>query len=239
MDDVPEFYSGRSMRAMRSWFNSIAQIASMTLVSSVELYSILRDQSKSIELVANACASNRLPPIPNRLPDSRRPIIGYVGAIASWFDWEILIEMARAMPHAIFRLIGPVFADIPSLPSNVKMEGELPHSLALQAICDFDVGLIPFKTNPLTRSVDPIKYYEYRALGRTVVSTPFGEMRKRSSEHGVFIAEKGSDFRQLLENALGGITPLENTRLFKDQNSWSARFDRVSLFEEFDRLKIS
>jgi glycosyltransferase involved in cell wall biosynthesis len=47
----------------------------------------------------------------------------------------------------------------------------------LPAYCkSFDVGLIPFKLNDLTRAVNPIKLREYLAAGLPVVSTPLPEV---------------------------------------------------------------
>ncbi len=52
-------------------------------------------------------------------------------------------------------------------------------------MAEFDVGLIPFKQNALTAAVDPIKYYEYRALALPVISTDFGEMHERGDLPGL------------------------------------------------------
>ena len=47
----------------------------------------------------------------------------------------------------------------------------------LPAYCrQFDVGLIPFKLNELTRAVNPIKLREYLAAGLPVISTPLPEV---------------------------------------------------------------
>ena len=40
----------------------------------------------------------------------------------------------------------------------------------------FDIGLIPFKINPLTEAVNPIKLREYLSAGLPVVSTPMPEV---------------------------------------------------------------
>ena len=115
----------------------------------------------------NACAVNRLPPcrISAVLRDDPRPIIGYVGTIGAWFDWELVIALAKSSPKIEFRLMGPVYVRPPTLPHNVCLEGALPHTEALLAMTQFNAGLIPFVENSLTACVDPIKYYEYRALG--------------------------------------------------------------------------
>ena len=90
---------------------------------------------------------------------------------------------------------------------------------------EFAVGLIPFKRNDLTRFVDPIKYYEYRALGLPVVSSAFGEMTNRRDTPGVFLSENTADIPWLMEQALAFREPLDDTLLFREANSWTKRFE--------------
>ena len=89
----------------------------------------------------------------------------------------------------------------------------------------FDVGLIPFKRTELTAYVDPIKYYEYRAMGLPVLSTDFGEMHFHQREPGVFIADASSVAAQA-DQTLTFVD--EGARAaFVRTNTWEARFDQV------------
>jgi hypothetical protein len=101
------------------------------------------------------------------------------------------------------------------------MEPAVPHALALRAMREFAVGLIPFKVDALTEGVDPIKYYEYRALGLPVVGTPFGELRRKTGDGGLFLtgaSDPLSSVRAALAHRVGdpGIAGPDCT--------WSARF---------------
>ena len=108
-----------------------------------------------------------------------RPRIGYLGAIAPWFDFDLVSVAAAARPQWEFALVGPVLAGagpalarLAALP-NVKVEPAVPHDDVPRVLAGFDVGLIPFKLNALTAGVNPNKMYEYLAAGVPVVSTPF------------------------------------------------------------------
>jgi hypothetical protein len=95
----------------------------------------------------------------------------------------------------------------------------------------FNVGLIPFKETPLTSSVDPIKYYEYRALGLPVVSTAFGEMAFRRGCDDVYVIDRNADITQLVSQALTGCTaPERRAAQFRIDNSWESRFDNAKIF---------
>jgi hypothetical protein len=56
----------------------------------------------------------------------------------------------------------------------------------------FDVGLIPFRLNELTRAVNPIKLREYMSAGLPVVSTALPEVLRYRDF--VSIAENAGDF---------------------------------------------
>ena len=225
MDDFPAFYSGLSRLAMRKREHELVPRVSTVLASSTAIkqrWSALRED---VRLVHNGLDLNVLPPPKLNDATRTRKVLGYVGTIATWFDWEWVIELAKTRPSDLVRLIGPVFSPSPvALPQNIEMLPPCNHQAALVAMQDFDVGLIPFKKNNLTVSVDPIKYYEYRALGLPVISTDFGEMALREGEEGTFISRGVQDVNGLVQNALHYSASLDYLREFAARNSWEARF---------------
>lgn len=107
------------------------------------------------------------------------PRLGFVGLIRDWVDLDLLAEVARARPNWHIVLIGDSTEDLSRYAalSNMHFLGRKPYA-SLPAYCRaFDVGLIPFKLNELTRAVNPIKLREYLAAGLPVVSTPLPEVQ--------------------------------------------------------------
>ncbi|MEX2030787.1 MAG: polysaccharide pyruvyl transferase family protein [Anaerolineales bacterium] len=99
--------------------------------------------------------------------------IGYFGHLSEgWFDWKLLIATAHARPEWLFYVIG--YGEgrrSRRLPANVHLLGRKPqHSLAAYA-ANWDVAIVPFKPGPLSAAADPIKTYEYLAMGLPVVMT--------------------------------------------------------------------
>jgi len=234
MDDFPAFYTGRSQSSTMKCEHQIVQRASTVLTSSTSLRTRLQYMAHDVRLVPNACASNRLPVLTDRKRTSSDStfVIGYVGTMARWFDWKLLAVLAESCPNALFRLIGPIYGGIPvSLPENVQMEPPRPHDEVLKTMAEFDVGLIPFKRTNLTSSVDPIKYYEYRALGLPVVSSAFGEMARRGESDGVFLINRNSAGTDILQRAREFVAPPEMTEQFRLNNSWMKRFDDAKIFQ--------
>ncbi|AAY91311.1 hypothetical protein D3X12_14995 [Pseudomonas protegens] len=228
MDNVPAFYRGWSRRAMHRRQHQTARAVVTALASCTTLQRYWQRQQVDTRLLLNGCASERLPALPlsRRAAHGTRPVFGYIGTLAKWFDWEFVLALAVAFPGAEVRLIGPQHGPSPrALPDNIRCLPALSHEAALQAMAEFDVGLIPFKCNDITRYVDPIKYYEYRALGLPVVSTAFGEMGTRRHLPGVFLSDSLDDISRVIHQALTFTEPLAETLKFREANSWAKRFE--------------
>jgi hypothetical protein len=232
MDDFPLFYTGFSRLSMRWRERKLIGRVSQVLVSSTALKNRLSTVRPDIQLVANGLDASLLP-IPKMVSNTRKKkILGYVGTIGSWFDWEWVIALAKARPADVVRLIGPVFVrSAHSLPENIEMLPTCTHQDALRAMLDFDIGLIPFKINELTFSVDPIKYYEYRALGLPVLSTEFGEMALRNNEEGTFLINSKQEFNNLVQKALSYCPDEKIIQQFKASNAWEVRFEAARIIQ--------
>jgi hypothetical protein len=227
MDDFAGFYRGLSRRAMARRMAAVADCATRIVVSSTALaHSLARYRSK-LSIVRNACATEGLPSPPSFKPGAAtRTVFGYVGAIAHWFDWKLVLGLAKAYPSALVRLIGPLYCPPPApLPGNVELLPACSNEAGLQSMEEFYVGLIPFKQTDLTAAVDPIKYYEYRATGLPVLSTAFGEMVFRRDLPGVFLIDGQQDLPSRVQSALAYRAEAGEVQAFRAQNSWAARFD--------------
>lgn len=228
MDDFPSFHKGMAGRAMSESERQLVSRAGTVWASSRKIHRRLSQQCNDVQLIPNGLDPTLLP-VPRVRGTTSSPLVfGYVGTMADWFDWEIVVALALARPQDQVRLIGPldVRPSMP-LPANIDLRPPLPHALALQAMNTFDVGLIPFKRNLLTDSVDPIKYYEYRALGLPVLSTEFGEMANRQNTPGVFLIKVPSDVSEMALRAVA--EPADPDPAFIHDHSWDAIFDAAEL----------
>ena len=227
MDDFPAFHGGLSGISIAELERHTAAVVDVVQASSSPLQEkFSRMGVQRVHLVRNACDPRSLPAI-KMLADARDPsVIGYVGTLAGWFDWDLLAALARGNPDKRFVLIGPLMTALPAgLPANVELRPACAHPEAMQQMARFGVGLIPFRCNTLTASVDPVKYYEYRALGIPVISTPFGEMPDHAREDpGVFMMDDASDPSALLQQASTSMVQPQWVEEFRAANSWAVRF---------------
>jgi hypothetical protein len=154
-----------------------------------------------------------------------------VGCIADWFDWPLVLRLASSVPEVDVELVGPCITPPPQrLPSNVKVQAGCDHRALHAHLSRFTAGLIPFRGNRLTNSVDPIKYYDYRACGLPVLSTNFGEMSYRQSEESVFFLDGGANLGATVRAAISRSIPSSVTESFRQANSWEERFASASMF---------
>ena len=130
-----------------------------------------------------------------RLRREGKPIAGYYGALARWFDYELLETTARRRPDWNFLLIGPDYDGslrrAPALACpNVAWIGPRPYASLPAYLRVFDVATIPFRLGPITMATSPLKLYEYFAGGRPVVTTPLPECVAHPEVHVVWTADE-------------------------------------------------
>ena len=141
-------------------------------------------------------------PCPADMVNIPRPRLGFFGLIRDWVDLDLLADVARKRPQWHIVLVGGSTVDLTvyrSLP-NMHFIGRKPYA-DLPAYCrHFDVGLIPFKINELTKAVNPIKLREYLAAGLPVVSTPLPEVE--SMDECVHLADTAAAICGKIESCM-------------------------------------
>jgi len=133
----------------------------------------------------------------------RKPIIGYYGALAKWFDFELVIKIARERPDYEILIFGVNYDN--SLHNhcleydNINILSSVNYWVLPRYTYWFQVAMIPFKINDITESTSPIKLFEYMAMGHPIVTTNMRECRKYKS---VLIGIDHEDFINKLDKAL-------------------------------------
>jgi glycosyltransferase involved in cell wall biosynthesis/SAM-dependent methyltransferase len=201
----------------------------LVLTTSSFLYKKARRVTNKTLYIPNAGEFDHFkqPPQNDLLKNIKKPIAGYYGAIADWFDNETIEYVAIRKPDVNFVFIGHTFgSNISTLEklSNVHFLGEKPYRELPLYLYHFDVCLIPFKPTPLIEATHPVKFYEYLASGKPVISTrlselfPFGNLCYLSSDKEEFLIN--------LDRALNENDPQMVSRRieFASKNTWEHRF---------------
>ncbi len=172
-----------------------------------------------------------------------RPVVGYFGAIADWIDLDLVYEVAVKRPQYSFVLIGQVFGrDVARLQAlgNVRLLGNKPYADIPAYLYNFDVCLIPFLLNQVTKATDPVKLYEYLSLGKPVVATAMAELEQ--CRDLLYIAHTAEEFAQHIDSAVEENDPdLVRRRVdFARANTWATRVGKIgeALGEAFPLVSI-
>ncbi|WP_066636815.1 glycosyltransferase [Desulfolucanica intricata] len=170
-----------------------------------------------------------------------KPLIGFVGAITSWLDFELMLKIAEHIKKGTLVLVGPIIESavphelLSKLRNHhrVSFLGSKPYAQVPHFLHQFDVLILPRNYEPHSLASDPLKFYEYLATGKPVVSTALPSV-KRFSEI-VFIADTHEEFLKAIERAQ---RTWSEEKLLKIKNvvkdiSWKKRAEKIiKLFHE-------
>lgn len=123
-------------------------------------------------------------PRPADLPASG-VVLGFLGYVNYHLDVELLVQVAEAFPAVCLAVVGRVptsdtapqgkqrqaLEKLGSLP-NVRILGFKPTHELPRYLQAFDVCLLPFLRNVFNQACDPLKFYQYLAMGKPIVATP-------------------------------------------------------------------
>jgi GT2 family glycosyltransferase/glycosyltransferase involved in cell wall biosynthesis len=244
MDYHPGFLNNE--QAMLDEEEHIIKDADLVLTTSASLSNqigMLRDNT----LIRNACDVSHFMPRPDQPVHriSKRPVIGYFGAIDHWYDIDLVVKAARVFPTWDFVLIGRSHGcDVTTAKSlpNIHLLGELPYADLPKFVHGFDVCMIPFKISDLTLHTNPVKLYEYLAAGKPVVGTAMPEIMI-GAEGLVYVANSHDEFIEKLAQALvdhARPSYVKQRIEYAKQHTWAKRIDLFenALSELFPRVTV-
>lgn len=168
-------------------------------------------------------------PEPTWLAPVDRPRAVYVGGLDERMDVELLTATIDARPGVSFVLVGnghdrEPYVSLGQRP-NVTVHAPVDRGELTALVAACDVGLVPHRRNELTRSMSPLKVYEYLAAGLPVAAVDLEPMR--GVDDRVVLAEPEA-FAPALDKAIALGTMDDSTRRdFIDHNDWTSRHARI------------
>ena len=134
--------------------------------------------------------------------NKKKPIIMYYGALAKWFDYDLIKKLAHTNKYSIV-LFGikydESFDENLSNEKNIYFMGPRDYKVLKEYAKYADVLTIPFVINNITLATSPVKIFEYMALHKPIVTTDMPECRKYKS---VLIGHNHDEFIKKIDEAL-------------------------------------
>jgi len=236
LDDFTGFNT--SNQILNASYKSLMNISDHVITVSKFLYDKAVKENDNVTIIRNGtefhhfnkafCAIGR-----DKVAD-RRPVVGYYGAIAEWFNVDIVTFVAEKRPEWDIVLIGDTtYTDAERLRKhhNIKLMGEKSYQELPNLLSNFDVCMIPFNAETdLIKATNPVKFYEYLSAGKKVVATEIPELEEFRDKL-VYLSNDKQKFLEYLELCINNKDTLEpvNRKLdFAREQDWEKRVKAVS-----------
>ncbi len=181
-NDDPFQFAGVPAWARAYWRRTLDQVDALFVVSEFYRRRLSSEISKPLTLLGNGVEVAHFESpraLPEDLATLPRPLIGYVGLLSHFLDFDALEAIRRARAGGTLVLIGPrspaTDARVRELAARggVAVLGPKPYAEVPAYMQGLDVGLIPFRADdPFVQGINPNKVYQYLAAGLPVVTTP-------------------------------------------------------------------
>ena len=212
----------------------LAGKADRVFATAIGLFDTLSEYNENATMLPNGVnfehfnrAAEKLP-TPDDLKDLPRPIIGFSGMLQECIDYDKIELIAKTCPDWSVVLVG---GNMPGVNLDYLRKYPNIHFLGMKKYDDmpaylsaFDVCLNVFRSGELSKDVSPLKFYEYLASGKPVVTTPQPEQVLGYND-AVYISYGEADFVEKCREALSepDSSKTELRIAYAKACSWDAR----------------
>lgn len=159
-------------------------------------------------------------------------VLGYYGCLAEWFDYDLVLEVARRKPDWCFVLVGYCFdGTVARLREknldNIIVYPAQEYKNLPKFVSAFDIQTIPFVINDITKSTSPVKLFEYMASGKPVITSAIPECMQYES---VVIYKDADEFIEKVEKLMALDRSDEYYSIMEreaKENTWAARTEEI------------
>jgi len=183
-------------------------------------------QNKKVLYLPNAVDSNLFEPRktyeePKDLIKGEKTLLYYGSLWGTWFDWELLKQVADSNEKFSINLIGDyagIIDIVKKMPQNIhflglKKQTDLPKYLYYS-----DYAILPFKTDEIGKYVSPLKLFEYIAMNKPVISTSLDDIVKYDN---VYCSNSSKDWIKWIDEGIQ--FNVEKRNEFVLNNDWYSR----------------
>lgn len=159
---------------------------------------------------------------PKDLVLGEKTLLYYGSLWGSWFDWDLVNNLAKNNPTYSINLIGDysqVF-NKDKCPSNIHFLG-LKKQYELPAYLKYvDFSFIPFKTGDISNSVSPLKVFEYISMYTCVLSTKLPDI---GDYPNCYFGNTCEEWEDIINKNV--VCDKEKADDFINENTWFNRID--------------
>lgn len=179
-----------------------------------------------VHLIRNGCNGKLYPRVAGT--HSGKIYAGYVGTIAEWFDFDLILQSLERIPTLEYYLVGPVLVNNPPVHERIHYLGTIAHKDLFNTIKDMDCLVMPFRLVDVVMAVDPVKLYEYISWQKNIITVDYPEIARFDK-----FVQKYSDVDEYCSmlNNLGNCSEVsysvQDAESFLADNAWKNRVDSI------------
>lgn len=241
IDGINEDLLGEIPKRYLETYKKIMENEEIFVVASANklLDDVKKYRSKNYDLICNGVTIEDFNPKNNKIPkelktikSKYKKIICYYGALASWFDYELVKKCAKKYPDYAFVLIGIDYDKTLEQSGieeykNIIYLGKVDYKELVRYTTNSDLLTIPFLINDITESTSPVKLFEYMASQKPILTTAMPECRKYKS---VMIGEDHDDYIAKIDKAIKKVDDKKYLELeLKEakENTWESKAEKI------------
>ena len=207
------------------------------LAEKISLRTDLETQDKitiinnAISVPENVIQNNSIPiEIEEKLLTLKKlpSVLLYVGAVAEWFDFDLMIEALDKNEKVTLVLIGPSNVKIPEHDKIIHL-GTIERKYIFKFMDLSNALIMPFKINELIKSVNPVKLYEYIYSNKPIIAPLYIE--SKPFEKYVYLYDDKQELFDLITSVENGqlIAKCRNNenKDFVLKNTWHHRVSEI------------
>jgi len=168
-----------------------------------------------------------------RWKGNKKKIIGLIAAMTvlpECYEIQLIIKVAERYPDKQIHIIGPYTSKHKKLfekKKNIKLLGILIGDQLNNELANFDICLIPFLTNEVTKAINPLKMYEYLAYGKPVIG--LDNFDYEDAYPFIYLAQNDIEFISKIDSALNEDSKFKfNSRIEYIKNkTWGKRVESL------------
>lgn len=234
-NDHPLQFSGAPEWAAPYLRRTLAQAQGVFVVSEFYRRTLAAETDRPLILLGNGVEMAHFETpraLPADLAALPRPLIGYVGLLSHFLDFDVLEALRRNRRGGTVVLVGPgtpatdaAVAEF-ARRDGVAVLGPRPYADVPAYMQGLDVGLIPFRADDaFVQGINPNKVYQYLAAGLPVLTTPLLDLQESAPD--LLFARGPEGFAHALGVALDGTADPVRRRALARPHDWDVLAARM------------
>jgi len=234
-NDHPLQFSATPPWAVPYLRRTLAQAQGVFVVSEYYRRMLSSETDRPLILLGNGVETAHFEPpraTPSDLAGLPRPLLGYVGLLSHFLDFDVLETLRRNRRGGTVVLIGPgspatsqAVAEL-GRREGVAVLGPKPYDDVPAYMQALDVGLIPFRaSDPYVQGINPNKVYQYLAAGRPVLTTPLLDIAESAPD--LLFASDDAGWERALDRVLDAAPDAGRRRALARPHDWDALSARM------------